>query len=67
MIERSLLALWQVALYSGCTCYESNKPLLKTYPGQNPSVNFKTEVGILDMTKTARKPPDTDSRSAVSI
>ena len=33
MIERSLLALWQVELQSagGCTCNESNKPLLNTY------------------------------------
>ena len=54
MIERSLLALWQVELYSGegCTCYESNKLLLKTYPGWNPSVNFKTAICIRKMTKT---------------
>ena len=56
MIERSLPALWQAELYSGggCTCYESNKPLLKTYQGWNPSVNFKTEICIRKMTKTVR-------------
>ena len=56
VIERSLPALWQVELYSGgrCTCNESNKPLLKTYPGWNPSVNFKTEICIRKITKTVR-------------
>ena len=56
MIERLLRALWQVELYSGggCTCYESNKPLLKTYPGWYPSVHFKTEISIRKMTKTVR-------------
>ena len=56
VIERSLPALWQVELYiwGGCTCYESNKLLLKTYPGWNPPVNFKTEICIRKMTKTVR-------------
>ena len=56
VIKRSLPALWQVELYSGgwCTCYESKKPLLKTYPGWNTSVNFKTAICIRKMTKTVR-------------
>ena len=33
---------------------KAKKPLLKTYPGQNPSVNFETEICIRDMTKTGR-------------